>query len=161
MATISYCRLNEVNKDEIISLMNCPQVGQLLPLLTEPFTTEICEHFVAAKEQLWAEHGYGPKAVLIDDAFAGWGGLQAEEGGVDFALILHPTYWGYGRRIYADFLHDAFVLMNVPSITVLFPPTRTNQRAISRLGFVSDGQVNVDGHSFHRYRLMNPSAQTQ
>jgi hypothetical protein len=157
MATISYCRLNEVNKDEIISLMNCPQVGRLLPLLTEPFNDEICEGFVKTKEQLWAEHGYGPKAVLIDGQFAGWGGLQAEEGEVDFALILHPSYWGYGRQIYADFLHDAFHRMEVPSITILFPPTRTNQRAISRLGFISDGMMEVDGHQFHRYRLMNPN----
>jgi len=31
--------------------------------------------WIAGKEKLWAEHGYGPWAFLIDGKFAGWGGL--------------------------------------------------------------------------------------
>ena len=46
--------------------------------------------------------------------------------------------------------------MNLASITILFPPTRNNSRAITRFGFVEDGKVNVDGEVFIRFRLNKP-----
>lgn len=31
---------------------------------------------------------------FVDGQFAGWGGLQQEDGDADLALVLHPDYWG-------------------------------------------------------------------
>ena len=100
MEEIRFVHLSEVNQQQIIDLMNNEMVGKQLPLLANGFSTANCRAFLNAKKQLWDQHGYGPWAFLIKDEFAGWGGLQTENGDADFALVLHPRFWGWGRRIF-------------------------------------------------------------
>lgn len=66
-------RLTEVDKLDIIELMNHPLLKRHMPLLGDEFTEADCDAFVSDKEKLWAEHGYGPWAFLVDGKFAGWG----------------------------------------------------------------------------------------
>jgi hypothetical protein len=90
---------------------------------------------------------------VVDGRFAGWGGLQPEDGEADLALVLHPHFWGIGRALAGEILRRAFGQMGFESVTVLFPPTRTRIRAILRLGFHPDGEVAIAGERFLRYRL--------
>jgi [ribosomal protein S5]-alanine N-acetyltransferase len=92
------------------------------------------------EERMWAEHGYGPWAFLIDGKFADWGGL-------------HPDYWGYRKVIYEEIVWRAFGEMGLESVMILFPPTRTRVKGILRLGFKPDGEVEIAGERFIRYRL--------
>ena len=156
MNEIEFVHLGEVNENKIIDLMNNELVGQQMPLLSGGFSVEQCRAFLQAKKQLWNEHGFGPWAFIIKGKFAGWGGLQPEQGDADFALVLHPNFWGWGRKIFNRIKDQAFNQMNLSSITILFPPSRTNSRAVCRLGFINDGQIKVDGENFIRFRLNNP-----
>lgn len=149
--------LQAIAQDKIIALMNNRAVGRLLPLLTGDFDESSCRSFLAAKQRLWDEHGYGPWAFVIDGEFAGWGGLQPEQGEADMALILDPKYWGWGRRVFERVKAHAFDEMQLESITLLFPPIRTNARAVTRFGFVEEGRLCVDGQTFIRFRLKNTS----
>ncbi len=153
---IEFAKLGDVKEELIIELMNNDQVGLQMPLLRDGFSSEQCQQFLLAKQQLWREHGYGPWAFLIDGEFAGWGGLQPEQGDADFALVLHPDYWGWGRKIFEKVKVWAFEDMGLHSITILLPPSRPNSKAVHRLGFVDDGELNVDGETFLRFRLNNP-----
>ena len=145
--------LFDIEDGQIIDLMNNELVGKQLPLLAGGFSTADCRAFLEAKKRLWDEHGFGPRAVLIKGEFAGWGGLQPEHGDADFALILHPKFWGWGRKIFEKVRDQAFDEMNLDSITILLPPGRPNSRAVSRLGFIEDGELTVGGKSFSRFRL--------
>jgi [ribosomal protein S5]-alanine N-acetyltransferase len=156
MDEIEFVHLIEVKEYQIIDLMNNEMVGKQLPLLIEGFSAENCRAFLKEKKQLWDEHGFGPWAFLIKSEFAGWGGLQPERGEADFALVLHPKFWGWGRKIFNKVKDQAFNQMNLNSITILFPPSRTNSKAITRLGFTEDGQFTVDGELFLRFRLTKP-----
>ncbi len=156
MSEIEFVHLFEVKEDQIIDLMNNDMVGKQLPLLAGGFSAENCRDFLKAKKQLWDKHGFGPWAFLINGEFAGWGGLQPEHGEADFALVLHPKFWGWGRKIFNEVKDRAFNQMNLSSITILFPPTRLNSKAITRLGFTNDGQVTVDGELFMKFRLTKP-----
>lgn len=153
MDTIEFRCLTEAEPGEIIALMNEPKVRRLMPLSTDGFDAEACARFVADKEAMWAEHGYGPWAFFIHGRFAGWGGLQPEGEDVDLALVLHPRYWGFGKPIYDRLLTHAFGPMNLASLTILLPPERTRTRAIFRLGFERDGEVELYSVRFLRYRL--------
>ncbi len=153
---IEFKRLSEVDKSDIIDLMNDPLVRRQMPLTRDNFGEAECEGFIAAKERLWAEHGYGPWAIVVDGKFAGWGGLQPEQGDADLALVLHPTYWGMGKPIYDEIIKRAFGEMGLESVTILFPPTRTRIKGILRLGFKPDGEVELGGERFIRYRLQAP-----
>ncbi|WP_205032083.1 GNAT family N-acetyltransferase [Hwanghaeella grinnelliae] len=159
MARIGFAPLQDIAEEDLIALMNEPAVGHFLPLLGDGFTAADCRAFLVAKQALWDAHGYGPWAFLIDGDFAGWGGLQPEQGDADFAMVLHPRFWGWGRRIFTLIKVRAFGEMGLTSITALLPPARTNANAIKRLGFVEDGSVHVDGERFRRFRLCRDAGQ--
>ena len=155
--TIEFKRLTEVENSAIMELMNNQLVRRQLPLLKGDFSESACAEFIAAKEQLWTEYGYGPWAFMVDGKFAGWGGLQPEHGEADLGLVLHPDYWGIGKVLYHQIISKAFGEMGLSSVTVLFPPTRTRVRGLLRLGFKEDGEVMVGNERFIRYRLERPA----
>jgi hypothetical protein len=47
--------------------------------------------------------------------------------------------------------------MGLDSVTILFPPSRTRIKGIFRLGFEPDGELEVGGEKFIRYRLRAPA----
>jgi GNAT superfamily N-acetyltransferase len=132
--------------------MNAPAVRRHLPLARGVFDSAACERFVAAKEAIWAEHGYGPYGFLCNGELVGWGGLQPEGGDVDLGLVLHPRFWGSGRALYEHFLAEAFDRLRIPSVTVLLPPSRVRVSGLRRLGFIADGEILVGGERFLRFR---------
>lgn len=150
---IEFKQLSEVEPADIIELMNHPLVRRQMPLTKDNFDAQDAASFVARKTALWAEHGYGPWAFFIDGKFAGWGGLQPEEGDADLGLVLHPAYWGAGKALYDQMMARAFGEMGFASVTILFPPSRTRVKAVLRLGFEPDGEMAVGGERFIRYRL--------
>jgi len=156
MIQVEFKRLPEVEKSDLIKLHNNPLVRRQMPLFDGVFSEADCEGFVAAKEKLWEEHGYGPWAFYLDGEFAGWGGLQPEGGDADLGLVLHPDFWGQGRTLYDEIIRRAFGEMGFESVTILFPPTRTRVKGILRLGFEPDGEVEIEGERFIRYRLCAP-----
>jgi len=156
MDDIQFVHLFEIEQAQIIALMNNELVGKHLPLLGNGFSAENCHAFLKAKHQLWDEHGFGPWAFLINGEFAGWGGLQPEHGDADFALVLHPRFWGWGRKIFNKVKEQAFNNMNLGSITILLPPNRPNSKTVTRLGFIEDGELTIEGEIFLRFRLSKP-----
>jgi len=156
MDEIKFVHLNEIEEQQIIDLMNNEMVGKHLPLLADVFSAEDCQAFLKAKKNLWEEHGFGPWAFLIKGEFAGWGGLQPEQGEADFALVLHPRFWGWGRKIFNEFKDQAFSKMNLDSITILLPPNRPNSKTVTRLGFIEDGEFAIEGEIFLRFRFNKP-----
>lgn len=152
---IKFKRLTEVAKADVIELMNNPLVRRQMPLLTGAFNNAEYKKFIADKEGLWIKDGYGPWAFVVDGAFAGWGGLQQENGDADLALVLHPNYWGIGKKIYLEIVRRAFNQMNLSSITVVLPTTRVRVKGLLSLGFEEDGELIIKEERFIRYRLNN------
>lgn len=150
---IIFRRLTEVSPEALIELMNDPDVRRHLPLAQGYFGKAECEHFIAGKEQIWEEYGYGPWAFMLGDEFVGWGGLQPEEDDVDVGLILRRSHWGAGRVLYRRIVEQAFGELGVESVITLLPPSRTRVAGLQRLGFQVDGEVLIGEELFHRYRL--------
>ncbi|MCM8526989.1 MAG: GNAT family N-acetyltransferase [Lentisphaeraceae bacterium] len=157
MEHVKLSRLFNVDKTKLIELMNTPQVGVHLPLLSGEFTEYDCNRFLKSKKKIWDKYGYGPHAITINNEFAGWGGFQPEGKDVDFALILHPDFWGWGLKIFKKFRTIAFEEMGLKSISVLLPPSRLNAKAISKLGFQFESKVILDEENFIKYKLTIPS----
>lgn len=151
---LEFKRLTEIDQSEIIELMNNPLVRRHMPLTSDDFDDRDCDEFIAAKEKLWADHGYGPWAFIVDGHFVGWGGLQPENGEADLGLVLHPTSWGIGKVLSDEILERAFGEMGFESVTVLLPPTRKLIKGLLPLGFKADGELEVGGERFNRYRLV-------
>lgn len=158
---IEFKRLSEIECAEYIALNTNPLVRRQMPLTSDKFDEQDCRQWIAGKEKMWEEHGYGPWAFVVDGNFAGWGGLQPEQGDADLGLVLHPSYWGSGKAIYQEVIRRAFGEMGFRSVTILFPPTRTRIKGILRLGFEPDGEVEVAGEQFMRYRLYAPAEEAE
>ena len=154
---IAFTRLTQIPSVAIIDLMNEPAVRRHLPLAQGEFGEVDCDRFVAMKEQMWEENGFGPWAFWLDGEFIGWGGLQPEGNDVDVGLILSQKYWGAGLAIYRRILKQAFEELCIDSITALLPPSRTRVTALRRLGFREDGEVVIQDQRFIRYRLIRSS----
>lgn len=155
---LEFKRLTAVDSQDIIALNNHPEVLRQMPLGSPNFDEAKAKEWVRQKEIQWDEHGYGPWAFFIDDEFAGWGGLQNEDGDADLAMVLHPRFWGSGKAIYEEIVKRAFTSMGQKSITILLPFSRTRLKGIARLGFQADGEVEFDGVRFQRFRLYGGAA---
>ena len=153
---ITLKRLSDVPPANFVDLMNDPLVRRQMPLAADGFDEAECRAWIDEKERLWAEHGFGPWAIFIDGAFAGWGGLQPHGDEAEMALVLAPPHWGAGKAVYDRMLSYAFGELELTHVLVLFPPTRTRVRGLLRLGFRRDGVDEVEGEAFVRYRLDDP-----
>lgn len=151
---LAFKRLGEICPDSIIELMNDPLVRRHLPLARGCFGVSEYESFVAVKERMWEDSGFGPWAFVLDEEFIGWGGLQPEGDDVDFGLVLSPKHWGAGPVLCRRILTYAFEELEVDSVIALLPPSRTRVAALRRLGFREDGEVMIEDKCFVRYRLL-------
>ena len=152
MARIRFARLTEVALADVVDLLDEPRNFRHMPL-SSTVDEQSAREWVRAKDAQWDRHGYGPWAVLVDGSFAGWGGFQHEDGGADFALVLHPAYWGHGAEVTRAALHRAFTELGLDEVVIALPYSRSPERVVARFGFVPDGEVVHDGTSFRRYRL--------
>ena len=150
---IEFKKLEEIPKSAVIDLMNNFLVRRQMPLLQGVFTEQDCEKFVNAKKQMWEEHGYGPWAFVVENSFAGWGGIQPEDGEADLALVLHPNFWGLGKKLYKEVIAKGFNDFGLPSVQVLFPPTRTRIKGLLRLGFRKESELKIGNQPFVKFRL--------
>jgi [ribosomal protein S5]-alanine N-acetyltransferase len=150
---LEFKHLGEIDCAEIIALNSNHLVRRQMPLSDDSFDEDECRKWVASKESQWEQYGYGPWAILIEGKFAGWGGFQYENGDADLALVLRPNYWGMGKIIYDEMIRRAFEEMGFESVTILLPPTRTRTKGVLRLGFQPDGEVDLHGQRFIRFRL--------
>ena len=154
---LKFKRLTEIDLIDIISLNNNPDVLRQMPLGSANFDLSKAKEWVQQKDAQWQQYGYGPWAFLINQKFAGWGGLQYEKGDADLALVLHPDFWGSGKVIYHEIVKRAFTTLRQESITILLPSSRTRIKGIFRLGFQPDGELNIEGARFLRFRLHAPN----
>lgn len=72
---IEFRRLGEIDCLEYIALNTNPLVRRQMPLTSDTFNEEDCRQSIAGKEKMWEQHGYGPRAFVVDGTFVGWGGL--------------------------------------------------------------------------------------
>jgi hypothetical protein len=71
--------------------------------------------------------------------------------------VLDPEFWGTGKAVYDRIIEIAFGEMGLDSVVIYFPPSRTRVRGIQRLGFVREGEEELWGETFVRYRLTAPT----
>ncbi|MEM7066006.1 MAG: GNAT family N-acetyltransferase [Cyanobacteria bacterium P01_B01_bin.77] len=154
---IEFRELGTVEISDLVELMNNPLVRRHMPLSNDNFGVRECETFLSKKKALWTEYGYGPWAFFIDDKFAGWGGLQPEDGYPDLALALHPNYWGVGNILYKKIVQRAFGEMKLKAISALLPVTRKSANSLLILGFRQHGTVTLENKQFNRYLLEKPA----
>lgn len=154
--TLELKRLTEVDPIDIISLNNNPDVLRQMPLGSANFDLAKAKEWVQQKDAQWQQYGYGPWAFLIDQKFAGWGGLQYEDGDADLALVLHPDFWGSGKAIYHEIVRRAFTSLGLESITILLPPQGQESKEFSGWAFSPTMKLILKVLAFSVFAFMRP-----
>ena len=72
-AGVSFGRLSDVPKDQIIAHMSDPVTVAHMPLAGMVWTDEVCAAFVATKVACWDRDGLGHWAIFEDGRYIGWG----------------------------------------------------------------------------------------
>lgn len=150
---ISFVRLTEIPKQEILIHMTDPRVAVHMPLLTSLWDSDMVDKFIATKEECWRRDGLGHWAILCDGNYVGWGGFQKEAGEWDFGLVLKPEHFGLGLPIARKAIAFAENNDRIPFVTFLLPPSRKRLGGLRRLGATLVGEVDYNGARFQKYRL--------
>lgn len=150
---LQFARLSEVEPAEILAHMSDPRVAEHMPLLKTAWDASTVARFVAHKEERWIRDGLGHWAFLSNDRYVGWGGFQKEGAEWDFGLVLRPQAFGLGVRISRKAIDFAISDERIPYVTFLLPPSRTNLRALERLGAWHVGEVDYGGATFLKFQL--------
>jgi GNAT superfamily N-acetyltransferase len=143
--------LSDIPNEEWFHLWNHPDVIRHMPLATERWTDSAITEWAKGKDAQWQANGYGPWAIRIDGAFAGWGGFQKEGGEADLALVLLPGFWGHGPALVGHFMSRRLEL-GIGPVSILLPPSRTRVKGLARIGFLFDCEVEYDGQRFLKFR---------
>lgn len=150
---IQFARLSDIPTERLTAHMSDPFVAAHMPLLTGTWTDEMTRDWVAAKEAHWATHGLGHWAFLDHGTYVGWGGFEREGEDWDFGLVLSREAVGLGRAITKLALDTARQDPRIDSVTFLLPPTRRHTGALLRLGAEQEGDVELHGERFQKFRL--------
>ncbi|MEZ5935426.1 MAG: GNAT family N-acetyltransferase [Alphaproteobacteria bacterium] len=150
---ITFARLPEISRDEIIEHMSDPRIAGHMPLLTSAWDSDVVMKFIAAKEACWRRDGLGHWAILCNGRYIGWGGFQREGDEWDFGLVLKPDSFGLGPAITSKAIEFARGDDRIPLVTFLLPPSRKRLAALQRFGARFVGEVVYDGAKFRKYRL--------
>lgn len=150
---ITFERLSATHKPALMVQMRDPRVTRHLPLLTEPWSDALCDHFLSAKDACWERDGLGHWAIFQGGDYVGWGGFQREGADWDFGLVLTPDAFGFGIRITRQALEFARQDPRIACVTFLLPRSRTGANLLRRLGAREVGETDHEGQRFTRYLL--------
>jgi RimJ/RimL family protein N-acetyltransferase len=151
---ISFAQLSSIDHDKLRALFTDQRVIRHMPLADpDAVSTEELQDWVAMKEAIKEQYGFGPQAILLDGDFAGWGGIEPDGDGASISLVLFPDFWGRGREILDVLLEEAFGRLGLSYVLVEFPPSRTRVRGLLSAGFREVGDRTIEGERFVVYRL--------
>jgi RimJ/RimL family protein N-acetyltransferase len=135
----------------VVALRGEPRNTRHMPL-SNPFTPESAREWVQAKDGQWDER-LRPVGGAGGRRLRRVGGFQREPNGADFALVLFPRYWGQGAAITREVLERGFTDLGLTDVLIALPYSRSPDRALARLSFRPDGDVDYGGVAFRQYRL--------
>jgi ribosomal-protein-alanine N-acetyltransferase len=157
---IAFAPLSSIDPEYLRALLTDQAVIRHMPLADpEPMSLDELRDWVAGKEAITQQHGFGPQAILLDGYLAGWGGIEPDGVGASISLVLLPAFWGRGRQILDTLLEEVFGRLGLPYVLVEFPPSRTRVRGLLHLGFRKVGDRTIEGERFVVYRLEPPSGE--
>jgi RimJ/RimL family protein N-acetyltransferase len=151
-ARIDFLKLSQVAAADWLRLLVDPEVRRHMPLAGDDWDEGKAADWARGKDAQWQANGYGPWAIRIDGAFAGWGGFQKEGDEADLGLVLLPGFWGHGADIFREMVRRGREL-GIANVTIMLPPSRVRLKGLARLGFEPAGELDYAGERFLKFRL--------
>lgn len=122
--------------------------------LAEPVDTAWVDSWKEGKSQLWGDPERGPWGVFIEHQFAGWAGLQPDDGdSAELAVVLNVWAWRMGNQVANAALEKWLSLGGTSTVYVYFPFSRPVDLIKKRFALEFVTEVEWEGTKFARLRL--------
>jgi RimJ/RimL family protein N-acetyltransferase len=163
---IRYLSFDEADVDRLFQVLNNPAVRK--HLIEHPIFDRVTfAQWVEGKRDIDRLSGCRIRGVELDGKIVGWCGVQggpttegvdleinAPEGGVryDIGIILEPSAWGVGPKIFRDMI-DWAIELGHREIYIYLLDSRRAARPLLRYGFKEFGMITMLGRTFRAYVL--------
>ncbi len=101
MEQVSYVRIEELNPNELLGILNKQKVREYL-VSHALFDQSSIQAWIAGKVTVNSKSGCRVRGIMVDKAVAGWCGIQFENDSYELAIVLDEKYWGIGVRVFKD-----------------------------------------------------------
>ena len=150
MTKINYIKLEEVNPDELITLLNKSKIREHL-IEHQLFDSKTIEWWVQDKSKMNSIDGCKVRGIVANDIFAGWCGIQFEEGKYEIAIVLDDKFWGLGKKVFRDMLLWAKQLGH-SEIFIHFLHTRPEYKFLQKIS-TNVFETEILGNKFTTYQV--------
>ena len=131
MDNIVYVKLNELNSDQFIPLLNKQKLREHL-MEHELFDESSVKQWLESKIKVDSSLGCKVRAIVIDKQLAGWCGIQLENEKYEIAIVIDDGYWGQGRKIFRELMGWAKELGH-KSVYIHFLHTRPEYKFLRKI----------------------------
>jgi len=150
MIEYKYVQLEQLNPDDLISMLNKQRVREHL-IDHELFNSNSINSWINDKSEINSTKGCRVRGIVTGISVAGWCGIQLEDGKYEIAIVLDEQYWGIGKRVFNDIMNWAKELGH-EEVFIHFLHTRPEYkflRKISKKVF----ETEMFGRKFTTYQL--------
>lgn len=148
--SIQYVNFSEVAKADFVRLLNNPRVREHL-VEYEAFDVESIDTWINEKEKTNSTPGCKIRAIVINDRFAGWCGIQQVNEQFELAMVIDDKYWGIGTRVFHESMSWAKAQGHHEVVLHLLE-SRPEYRFLHKLAS-SVSKTNIMGREFTTYHL--------
>lgn len=155
MKSIEYKSLQELDKTELLAILNKSKVRQHL-VSHDEFDLASLEEWLAGKVAVDASTGCRVKGIVVDGCVAGWCGIQFENEAYELAVVLDEAYWGIGTAVFRELLEWVSEFGHSHVVLHLFntrPEYRFLWKMASRVY-----QSTIFGQQYTSYQIKVPNA---
>lgn len=103
MNRVEYIKFDEVNPEEFMLLLNKQQIREHL-IEHQLFDAKTIKAWIEAKIEVDSFEGCKVRAIVVNQQFAGWCGIQLEDENYEIAIVIDNSYWGIGRKIFREIM---------------------------------------------------------
>lgn len=103
MTKIEYTNLQDLDQDELLSILNKDKIREHL-VLHDQFNEKSLAEWVSNKLSVDSTEGCKIRGIRLNGAVAGWCGIQFENDSYELAIVLNEAYWGIGNAVFKDMM---------------------------------------------------------
>ncbi len=101
MSKPKYEKMNDVNPDDFISVLNDEKIRSHL-VAHDFFDSVTIREWVKEKTKYDDMPGCRLRAIIVDNKLAGWCGIQKDNENYEIAMVISKSYWGLGTLVFRD-----------------------------------------------------------
>lgn len=150
MSSIEYVKLNEVNPNDFIPILNNQKIREHL-IDHELFNKDIVNAWIKDKNIVDSTRGCRVRAIIFNNQLVGWCGIQLEEDKYEIAIVIDEKAWGLGKKVFYEIMCWAKDLCH-DEVFIHFLHTRPEYKFLRRIS-KNVYESKLLGNKFTTYQL--------